>query len=397
MRGEQAAAGRVRRASWTCSLLVAAGLFTPLGSGCRCDPSSRPSEAAARSPAPIEPGGEPKIEPSRLAADETVVFIPTYAVQHGGLWRLPIEAWVFEFEDDGLVRSKLVEEVTEFLGSGEALDTDRIARIAHFFLVDNERGKRIVMGLESDRAYIGTSGPNGRASGSMQLELGVVSPVVGGGPVWVTPRLVLPPGDERDFQAAVGLLPDEGVSVISDIDDTIKLTGVTDKRAMIESTFAKPFEATPGVPEAYRRWAKAGAAFHYISNSPLPLLAPLLEFIEDSALPLGSVGLKGFRWRDGTFLDLFDAPEQHKQETIETTLRAFERRSFVLVGDSGERDPEIYAAVARTFPDRVTHVYIRDVGSEDATALRERMERTFASLETPWTIFRHGNELPPTP
>jgi phosphatidate phosphatase APP1 len=56
--------------------------------------------------------------------------------------------------------------------------------------------------------------------------------------------------------------------------------------------------------------------------------------------------------------------KQHKEKSIEAILRAYPKLPFVLIGDSGEKDPEIYAAVVRRHPKRILAVYIRSVGAD---------------------------------
>ena len=155
------------------------------------------------------------------------------------------------------------------------------------------------------------------------------------------------PGDNRRFAGAVQLIGPRGFSVISDIDDTIKITEVGDRRALLANTFLREFREVPGMAALYRRWAKEGVFFHYVSASPWQLYAPLAAFLEAACYPSGSVHLKGFRWADTSLLDLFSSAEKTKRQAIEPILALFPHRRFILVGDSGERDPEIYAALAR--------------------------------------------------
>ncbi|MBW2459952.1 MAG: DUF2183 domain-containing protein, partial [Deltaproteobacteria bacterium] len=95
--------------------------------------------------------------------------------------------------------------------------------------------------------------------------------------------------------APVSLVGARGVSVISDIDDTIKITEVTDKHALVRNTFTRPFAAAPGMADLYRRWARDGVTFHYVSSSPWQLFEPLRRFMSGSGFPLASVQLKRFR------------------------------------------------------------------------------------------------------
>ena len=109
---------------------------------------------------------------------------------------------------------------------------------------------------------------------------------------------------------------------------------------------------------------------------------------------MGSVALKPFRWKDGTFLELFDAPEAHKQGVIEGVVESFEQRRFVLVGDTGERDPEIYAAVARKHPDRIAKIYLRDPQAGGTPGIDERLATAYEGLPRElWVLFADANAI----
>jgi phosphatidate phosphatase APP1 len=71
-------------------------------------------------------------------------------------------------------------------------------------------------------------------------------------------------------------------------------------------------------------------------------------------------------------VDLFKSPERHKRAAIAPLLARYPNRRFVLVGDSGEQDPEIYGALAREHPQQIVRVLIRDVTGESADAPRYR-------------------------
>lgn len=347
--------------------------------------------AEAVQPGPEDPPAETMparaAKPSNLASDEEVRFIPTFGTKTAQGWSVPIEAWVFEPEDDGPVRAatvKLIEEAMET--KVDAVTSKRIAANLRPFMVDNERGKRLTIRAESTTTQVCKSGSDGRCSGVLLL------PQTSRATLEVS--VVLPAGDERRFAGRVFLLPDEGVSVLSDIDDTIKITEVHDKARLIENTFARPSRACPGVAALYRRWASQGAAFHYVSNSPLPLLGAIEQLIDDAGYPPGSLQLKPFRWTDGSFLDLLAAPEDHKQQVITDLIERFQHRRFVLVGDTGERDPEIYAALLRSHGERVAKVYLRDTGSMPDAALQARLSSVFAGLPAgSWGAFQDASEV----
>jgi phosphatidate phosphatase APP1 len=113
-----------------------------------------------------------------------------------------------------------------------------------------------------------------------------------------------------------------------------------------------------------------------------------------NGFPSGTFHLKSFRWKDRNFLSLFENPEDYKRKAIEPLLKRFPQRRFILVGDSGERDPEAYGALARKFPLQIEHIYIRNVTGETVTA--ERYQRAFAQVPPQrWRLFRDPAELRP--
>ena len=166
--------------------------------------------------------------------------------------------------------------------------------------------------------------------------------------------------------------------MISDIDDTVKLSDVTDRRALLERTFLRRFEPVPGMPELYRRWRDAGAAFHFVSSSPWQIQAPLREFLADADFPPATLHLKQVRFRDASLFDVFETGTVTKPRQIEPLLKTFPERTFVLVGDTGEQDPEVYAALLRKYPAQITHVFLRDVGGRGSDPAR--FADTFAGI-----------------
>ena len=71
---------------------------------------------------------------------------------------------------------------------------------------------------------------------------------------------------------------------------------------------------------------------------------------------------------------------------IQQLLQTYPDRRFVLVGDSGEKDPEVYASVARKHPDQIARIFIRDVTDEPADS--PRYQSCFAELPAElWQVF----------
>ena len=101
--------------------------------------------------------------------------------------------------------------------------------------------------------------------------------------------------------------------------------------------------------------------FHYVSANPWQLYDTINKFMESAGFPKGSMHLRNFRWKDFRSLELFSYPVTFKLSVIENILRRLPERKFILVGDSGQSDPEIYAELYCKYPNQILHVFIRDV------------------------------------
>jgi len=155
------------------------------------------------------------------------------------------------------------------------------------------------------------------------------------------------------------------------------VTAVGNRRELLANTLLREFRAVPGMPEIYRGWEADGAAFHYVSASPWQLASCLDGFFTECGLPSGSMHLKLFRLKDSTPLGRFPSRKKSKRRVIEQIMADFPRRRFLLIGDSGERDPDVYTAVARRKPAQVAGVVIRRVDGHGRPAwkLDRRLDR----------------------
>ncbi|KAJ2808960.1 hypothetical protein H4R20_000509 [Coemansia guatemalensis] len=175
-------------------------------------------------------------------------------------------------------------------------------------------------------------------------------------------RLAAWTGDTATTAGVAHLVEPQGISVVSDIDDTIKASNITaEKRIVLETVFAQPLRAVPGMSELYSEWYEGGCEFHYVSNSPWQLYPALDRFFQAHQFPPGSAHLRTFDANDLLSVSNYTGTPQLKRDTIEQLLRTFPGRTFILVGDSGEQDLETYADLARRFPGRIARIFIRDL------------------------------------
>lgn len=153
----------------------------------------------------------------------------------------------------------------------------------------------------------------------------------------------------------------QGVSLISDVDDTIKHSAIASGvKEIFKNTFVRELgELTiKGVREWYTKMASMGVQMHYVSNSPWQLYPLLKSYFSMAGLPPGSFHLKEY---SGMLQGIFEPAAERKRGSLDRIMNDFPERKFVLVGDSGEADLEVYTDVVLAHPGRVLGIFIRDV------------------------------------
>ena len=194
--------------------------------------------------------------------------------------------------------------------------------------------------------------------------------------------------------AAQVLVPPETArfGVISDIDDTVVWSNVRHKLRMLSMLVRtnahtrKPFKGVAAFYRALHDGAGGGESnpVFYVSSSPRNLYVPLVEFLALQGLPGGPLMLRDF----GDHL-LFAGGEHrdHKLRCIEQVFATSPELPFVLIGDSGERDPEIYAELVHDHPGRVRVVYIRSVDPDPSRiAAIDRLVETLRPAGVPLVL-----------
>jgi phosphatidate phosphatase APP1 len=210
-------------------------------------------------------------------------------------------------------------------------------------------------------------------NGYFYLEIVLAHPLTSTGWHSVELELVKPIGArDKPVRAAAEVLvppPSARFGVISDIDDTILWTNVTHRLKMLlmlarsNAHTRKPFK---GVAAFYRALQEGVGGnednpLFYVSSSPWHLFQPLVQFLRVQDIPVGPLMLKelGLRKVFGS-----GRHHAHKLDKIENILRFFPHLQFILIGDSGEKDPEIYAEVVKRYPKAVRAIYIRNVNPD---------------------------------
>lgn len=334
-----------------------------------------------------------------VSPHEAVVLYPSYGFRTSPqFWTVMIQGCVYHQRINWIRRKPVLAVLKRAMKvglDGEVFFRQRMRQ----FLVNFSSGRLIDIRLGNQTVTCGPTEAAGLFRGTMNLpveELSILPPEassVPGTPRWVDFTALLPAGDLRCFQGTAQLLEDRGISVISDVDDTLKHSNVPNRRDLFHNTFSRDFIPISGMPDLYRECAARGAAFHYVSGSPWQLYEPLAEFWESQGYPRGSFHLKRFRLRESARKLRRMSPQQvHKQTAIEPLLQAYPQRQFVLIGDSGEQDPEIYALFLRERPEQVLHVFIRTVRGR--TVDLPRLQQTFLGVpEDRWTAYEFAEEI----
>ncbi len=307
--------------------------------------------------------------------NEHVTFFSTYGYRQGSGWKIPVRIWVNEPRRLVEALVKLIADTVGTTSQRELQNFEkRIARI----VADSESRERVVFmfdsdpekeewGVQTDDGRRPKSDLNGIIDGFIKLDneraislLEAQSSQKG----WLSVRAI---SDEHSGSGRIRLIEPKGVSVISDIDDTLKITEIpAGGKIVVRNTFFGDFIAAPEMIDRYKPLGTA--CFHYVSGAPWQLYEPLSEFIHNEDFPEGSFHMKNVptnllaptTWKDLLKL-IGDATVTQKLRQISTIMRRFPERRFILVGDSGEHDPEIFHGLRGRSGNQVEEIWIRDV------------------------------------
>ncbi|TWT76349.1 hypothetical protein CA13_68430 [Planctomycetes bacterium CA13] len=331
--------------------------------------------------------------PSNIRTDEDILFFPTYGhyEQETSTWRFDVHGKVFEPEYSSMKRAALIAVLQATADFSNRSDNEVLEDRIRPFIVDNERGKSVTIEITGEQFTTGVSDANGHFSKSLAPRSGSLGMSDKKEKILAV-QAVLPRRDLRIFSGRVHLIAPQGVSVISDIDDTIKLSQVTDKSELMRNTFLREFRAIEGMPELYTVLAKSDVAFHYVSGSPWQLYQPLDTFMSKAGFPKGTFHLKHFRLKGSSAFTILSSQQETKLAAINPLLKAFPNRKFILIGDSGEQDPEIYGRIARESPLQIVGIYIRNVTGEKIDD--ERFLDAFAGVPSNlWNLFGDASQI----
>lgn len=197
-----------------------------------------------------------------------------------------------------------------------------------------------------------------------------------GNDLWENALVSLGDGSLATPQPVLWVLPEAKIGIISDIDDTVLHSGITDWKVAAQLTFlhnARTRKPLQGVAKLYQA-LQAGPAggpplnpLFYVSSSPWNLYDLLEDFMELNAIPLGPIFLRDLGFDTDKFLKT--PGHGHKLERAKSLIERFPQLRWVLLGDSGQADAELYAHAAQEFGSRIAAIYIRDVDPDSESLL----------------------------
>lgn len=158
------------------------------------------------------------------------------------------------------------------------------------------------------------------------------------------------------------------IGIISDIDDTFLISHSTNKwrklplLAFNNAATRKPFD---GVATMYQAFCQGHASevrpFFCVSSSEWNLYDFLTDFCQRYEIPQGVLLLQDLKTRLSDFKHLGGGTHRHKLDKIERIFHTYPYNKFILLGDSGQKDPELYYEIAKKYPHQVAGIYIRYV------------------------------------
>ena len=172
---------------------------------------------------------------------------------------------------------------------------------------------------------------------------------------------------EKECQLLI-LPDDKGIGIISDFDDTVIVTDVINKAQAVKNTLFKNYkqrQVVQGMSHSYKGILSKNdypslSTLFFVTGSPRQLSTSIHNFLNYHHFPdRVLIGKKLNGENSDPFLDQLS----YKTKRISMIFELYPKMQFILVGDDGEKDPEIYNIVQKTFPDQVLSIWIRKVST----------------------------------
>ncbi|KAI4134844.1 MAG: hypothetical protein LQ347_001183 [Umbilicaria vellea] len=162
--------------------------------------------------------------------------------------------------------------------------------------------------------------------------------------------------------ATAYLVPPKGLTIISDIDDILRITKIYEPVEGLLNTFARPFKPWLNMPSIYANWSAhiPNFHFHYLTTTPEQITRSYVDFIYNT-YPGGS-----FDTRPLNFSDV-SATLRIRKFLLKKAFQTYPDRKFILIADTSNSDVmRNYPAMVRKFPGQVQCIFLRNTSATDS-------------------------------
>ncbi len=193
--------------------------------------------------------------------------------------------------------------------------------------------------------------------------------------------------------------------IVSDIDDTILISHSTRTIQKLRLMLFKnaltrlPFKGISSFYQALEKGENNNSyyPFFYVSSSEWNLYDLLKNFFDHNNIPKGVFMLRKLEDSIYKFWKSGQGNHEHKYDKIKFLLEFYKNQNFILIGDSGQKDPEIYDRLAHEFPGRIEAIYIRKIGSkvyfkniEQVNSRLEKVNTSYLQVEDTLDAAKHA-------
>ncbi|KAK3905487.1 hypothetical protein C8A05DRAFT_41543 [Staphylotrichum tortipilum] len=338
--------------------------------------------------------------PASIAADDVVWLMDNVAVRGaGGGWEAEFVTAVFDHKPSAKVVDIVGDIASKVHLSKGSQEEKTIEQRIGPFVMEVLPGRQVKVNFNgSTPLKLGPGGRNGISTDVRKL------PGAHAGSI-VKSTADVPMGVMGVLAMRTVYAEPEGWAVISDIDDTIKITQTSDPVGILRSTFVSEPTPVPGMPELYSQISDLltlSAPFFYLSASPYNLYPFLCNF-RNAHYPHGQLVLRDASWMtvSGLLSNLTLGTEKYKVSRIRKIRSWLPRRKLICIGDSTQSDPEAYGAACRAFPGWIKLILIRKVADVAAVGIEEknepsRFEKAFEGVPRGvWHVFNDPAECWP--
>ncbi|KID88791.1 actin filament organization protein App1-like protein [Metarhizium guizhouense ARSEF 977] len=335
---------------------------------------------------------------AKPATDNDIVWLldnTAYKSTRTGTWQAEFVAAVFEREDKETLMDMVTGVIRAVGLADDAAERDTVEERVLPFLWDIRPATIVTASQNSKELKLGPTNINGLTSNMLKISSGnsgllvKASTKIGGGRGSIIKMQTYYAGED-------------GWGIISDIDDTIKVTMTSDPVGILRETFINSPAPIPGMPELYteiKSFLPKDTAWFYLSASPYNLY-PFLKQFRKQYYPPGTLILRDSSWKTvaGLLSALTLRTEEYKVDRMKKINRWLPRRKMIVIGDSTQSDPEAYGEMYRIVPGWIRLILIRKATDVAAVGIDEknepeRFEKAFKDIpRDAWHVFEDPKE-----